>query len=108
MSPTPSPLNPSQTVERIREIIVGRQTERLERLEQRVIRLETGVPPAAAAPAPTARLEDRIFAHEAQLEALKENVHRLATPPASKPNFACPSSARKPSGSPPRSSRSPP
>lgn len=80
MSPTSSPLNPSQTVERIREIIVGRQIERLERLEQRVIRLETGVPPAAAvaAPASTARLEDRIFAHEAQLEAIKENVHRLA------------------------------
>jgi hypothetical protein len=79
MSPTSSPLNPSQTVERIREIIVGRQIERLERLEQRVIRLETGAPPAAAAaPASTARLEDRIFAHEAQLEALKENVHRLA------------------------------
>ena len=79
MSPTSSPLNPSQTVERIREIIVGRQIERLQRLEQRVIRLETGVPPAAvAAPASTARLEDRIFAHEAQLEALKENVHRLA------------------------------
>jgi hypothetical protein len=79
MSPTSSPLNPSQTVERIREIIVGRQTERLERLEQRVIRLESTAPaPAAAAHVSTARLEDRIFAHEAQLEALKENIHRLA------------------------------
>ena len=71
MSPTPSPLNPSQTVERIREIIVGRH---LERLEQRVARIESG---GTAVPAVPARLEDRLFANEAQLEALKENVHRL-------------------------------
>ncbi len=71
MTPTPSPLNPSQTVERIREIIVGRH---LERLEQRVARIETvGV----SAPPPSSRLEDRLFANEAQLEALKENLHRL-------------------------------
>jgi hypothetical protein len=70
MSPIP-PLNPSQTVERIREIIVGRH---LERLEQRVVRLET-----TAAPAPVAsHLEDQLFANEARLEALKENVQRLA------------------------------
>ncbi len=70
MSATP-PLNPSQTVERIREIIVGRH---LERLEQRVVRLET-----TAAPAPVAsHLEDRLFANEARLEALKENVQRFA------------------------------
>lgn len=76
MSPTSSPLNPSQAVERIREIIVGRH---LERLEQRVARLEsTGVPAAAAAAAPpNALLEDRLFANEARIEALKENVHRL-------------------------------
>lgn len=72
MSPTPSPLNPSQAVERIREIIVGRH---LERLEQRVARLETtGVP---AAPLATAHLEDRIYSTEARLEALKENVQRF-------------------------------
>lgn len=72
MSPTPSPLNPSQAVERIREIIVGRH---LERLEQRVARLETtGVP---AAPLATAHLEDRIHSTEARLEALKENVQRF-------------------------------
>ena len=71
MSPTPSPLNPSQTVERIREIIVGRH---LERLEQRVARIESGGVAAAVAPS---RLEDRLFANEAQLEALKENLHRL-------------------------------
>lgn len=71
MSPTPSPLNPSQTVERIREIIVGRH---LERLEQRVARIETA---GIATPSASSRLEDRVFANEAQLEALKENVHRL-------------------------------
>ncbi|MBK1882976.1 hypothetical protein JIN85_11155 [Luteolibacter pohnpeiensis] len=38
MSPEPTPLNPSQAVERIREIIVGRH---LERLEERVARLES-------------------------------------------------------------------
>jgi hypothetical protein len=75
MSPTPpTSINPSQAVERIREIIVGRH---LERLEQRVARLEsTGVPAAAASPS-TALLEDRLFANEARIEALKENVHRL-------------------------------
>ncbi len=71
MSPTPSPLNPSQTVERIREIIVGRH---LERLEQRVARLETT---GAPAPAATSHLEDRLYSHEARLEALKENVQRF-------------------------------
>lgn len=70
MSPTP-PLNPSQTVERIREIIVGRH---LERLEQRVVRLETTATPAPVTP----HLEDRLYANEAHLEALKENVQRFA------------------------------
>jgi hypothetical protein len=70
MSPTPSPLNPSQTVERIREIIVGRH---LERLEQRVVQLESsGLPPAAAST--NREVEDRIYAQEARLEALKEKV----------------------------------
>lgn len=77
MTPTPPPLNPSQAVERIREIIVGRH---LDRLEQRVARLETtGSPAPAQATAPTKHLEDRLFAHEAQLEALKDNVHRFVT-----------------------------
>ncbi len=75
MSPTSSPLNPSQAVERIREIIVGRH---LERLEQRVARLETNGPSSAATVSPpTALLEDRLFASEARIEALRENVHRL-------------------------------
>lgn len=74
MSPNSSPLNPSLAVERIREIIVGRH---LDRLEQRVARLEsTGIPAAAASPS-NPLLEDRLFANEARLEALKESVHRL-------------------------------
>ncbi|MES2440600.1 MAG: hypothetical protein V4584_16150 [Verrucomicrobiota bacterium] len=72
MSSSPSPLNPSQTVERIREIIVGRH---LERLEQRVARLETTGSPV---PAVATHVEDRLYANEARLEALKENVQRLA------------------------------
>lgn len=75
MSPTPSSLNPSQTVEKIREIIVGRH---LERLELRVARLETGSPTASQAPPATARLEDRIYTHEARLEALQQNVKQLS------------------------------
>ena len=70
MTTTQPPLNPSQAVERIREIIVGRH---LERLEHRVARLEsTGNMPVAAP-----HVEDRLFAHEARLEALQENVSRL-------------------------------
>jgi len=74
MTSTSPTFNPSQTVEKIREIIVGRH---LERLELRVIQLETSVPnPAAVAPSIT-QLEDRIVAHEARLEALQQNVCRL-------------------------------
>jgi len=71
-SPSPT-FNPSQTVERIREIIVGRH---FERLEQRVARLETHGVPAPAGSA--THLEDRLFANEAQIEALKENVERFS------------------------------
>jgi hypothetical protein len=74
MPPTPSPLNPSQAVERIREIIVGRH---LERLETRVAQLESGGPAPAHAPPP--HVEDRILASEAKLEALQDNLHRLVT-----------------------------
>ena len=71
MSPYSPPLNPSQTVERIREIIVGRH---LERLEQRVAMLETGVPPTSAA-SPT--LDQRFSPNHETLAALKDNVERL-------------------------------
>ena len=67
----PSPLNPSQAVERIREIIVGRH---LERLEQRVASLECG---PALAPLPS-QWEDRLCTSEARLEALQQSVQRLA------------------------------
>ncbi len=73
MSPTPPTLNPSQTVERIREIIVGRH---LERLEGRVARLESA--PAVATPlAQHPIFEDRLLITEAKVEALQEHVHRL-------------------------------
>lgn len=71
MSPSPTPTNPSQAVERIREIIVGRH---LEKLEQRVAGLES----MSARHTPAAAWEDRLFAGEARLEALQENVRRLA------------------------------
>jgi hypothetical protein len=72
MSPTPPTLlNPSQAVERIREIIVGRH---LDKLEQRVARLESGVSPQSALPS---QWEDRLCTSEARLEALQESVQRL-------------------------------
>lgn len=74
MSPTPPTLNPSQTVERIREIIVGRH---LERLEGRVARLESQ-PPAAVKTAPRPDIfEDRLLITEARVEALQDHVHRI-------------------------------
>jgi hypothetical protein len=74
MSPTPpSPLNPSLAVERIREIIVGRH---LEKLEQRVARIEsTGPPSHGQIPS---QWEDRLCTNEARLEALQHTVQRLA------------------------------
>jgi hypothetical protein len=72
MSPYSSTFNPSQAVERIREIIVGRH---LERLEQRVARLEvTATPHHPVASLPP---DGRLTINETPLEALKENVHRL-------------------------------
>jgi len=70
MSPTPPTLNPSQAVERIREIIVGRH---LERLEHRIVRLEQNPTPAGSSSSP---IEDRMLAAEAKLEALRENLNR--------------------------------
>jgi hypothetical protein len=70
MTPAPSPLNPSQAVERIREIIVGRH---LERLEQRVERLESGGQGGLMPP----QLEDRLCTNEARLEALQQSLQRI-------------------------------
>jgi hypothetical protein len=64
-------MNPSLAVERIREIIVGRH---LERLENRVIRLESGNLRETSG---QISLDDRLHATEARLEALKENVQRI-------------------------------
>lgn len=75
MSPTPPTLNPSQTVERIREIIVGRH---LEKLEVRVARLESQPASAAAIPTPIPDIfEDRLLSTEARVEALQDHVHRI-------------------------------
>jgi hypothetical protein len=71
MSTATSPPNPSQAVERIREIIVGRH---LERLELRVARLESKSPGGQV---PT-QWEDRLCTSEARLEALQHSLQRLA------------------------------
>lgn len=67
----PTPLNPSQAVERIREIIVGRH---LEKLEERVARLES----SAGHGSMPATWEERLCTGEARLEALQQSVQRLA------------------------------
>jgi chaperonin cofactor prefoldin len=75
MSPTPPTLNPSQTVERIREIIVGRH---LEKLEGRVARLEAQPAPALNKPAVIPDIfEDRLLIAEARVEALQDHFHRI-------------------------------
>lgn len=71
MSNHPTQINPSQAVERIREIIVGRH---LERLEARIERLET---PHWQGP-PGSANEDRMIAAEARLEAMQDNIQRFA------------------------------
>ena len=73
MTPESSAPNPSRTVERIREIIVGRQ---LDRLEQRLARLEhTG--PASPSHAPGWD-DERLLQAEARVEALQQSVQRLS------------------------------
>lgn len=75
MSPSPPTLNPSQTVERIREIIVGRH---LEKLEGRIVPL--GLLPAHGVTKPAGCgeiFEDRLLITEARVEALQDHVHRF-------------------------------
>lgn len=75
MSATPATLNPSQTVERIREIIVGRH---LEKLEGRVARLESRPVPAVPQPASAPHIfEDRLLSTEARVEVLQDQVQRI-------------------------------
>jgi hypothetical protein len=71
MSPSSSPTNPSQAVERIREIIAGRQ---FERLEQRLARLESMEPLGSQVSVPW---EERLCTSEARLEALQHSLQRL-------------------------------
>lgn len=71
MSPNTQIPSPSHAVERIREIIVGRQ---LDRLEQRVALLEQTIPGDAAA----WTCEPRLEAVEAQVEAIQDRLHRLS------------------------------
>ena len=70
MSPEAPPLNASQAVERIREIIVGRH---LERLEQRLARLEASDAPVVSYP----QLDERVLLAEARVEALQHSVSRF-------------------------------
>lgn len=63
-----SQTSPSQTVERIREIIVGRH---LEKLETRVHRLESSQ-------AGHQHQDERFSAYEAQLESLRSSIRRIA------------------------------
>jgi hypothetical protein len=70
MSPQ-SPTHPSQAVERIREIIVGR---RLDHLENRLARIEAHDPRPGDDPA----VDHRLTAAEAQLESLRDHVRKLA------------------------------
>ena len=72
MSPAPPSLNPSQTVERIREAIVGRRIEKSE---------GGPTPPPLPDVSSPARygdiLEDRLLLMEARVEALQGHVHRI-------------------------------
>lgn len=73
MHKSPPPINPSQAVERIREIIVGRH---LERLEQRIHHLEASV--SSQEHADVSTFEDRLLAGEARLEALQDQISRIS------------------------------
>ncbi|MFT3990628.1 MAG: hypothetical protein QM680_04380 [Luteolibacter sp.] len=73
MQSSPPSINPSQAVERIREIIVGRH---LERLEQRISKLEAPTPSRSAVDLTS--IEDRIVSGEARLEALQAQVVRIS------------------------------
>jgi hypothetical protein len=78
MIPISPPPNPSQAVERLREIIVGRQ---FEQFEQRLRRLEIAGPPTGLNSATSEDFDDRLSANEAlmeaRLEAMHENMQQL-------------------------------
>lgn len=72
MIPISPPPNPSQAVERLREIIVGRQ---FEQFEQRIRRLEIAGPPTGLNSATSEDFDDRLSASEALMEARFESMH---------------------------------
>jgi hypothetical protein len=72
MIPISPPPNPSQAVERLREIIVGRQ---FEQFEQRLRRLEIAGPPTGLNSATSEDFDDRLSANEALMEARFESMH---------------------------------
>jgi hypothetical protein len=72
MIPISPPLNPSQAVERLREIIVGRQ---FELFEQRIRRLEIAGPSAGLTSATSEDFDDRLSASEALMEARFQSMH---------------------------------
>jgi hypothetical protein len=72
MIPISPPLNPSQAVERLREIIVGRQ---FDQFEQRIRRLEIAGPSTGLTSATSEDFDDRLSANEALIEARFESMH---------------------------------
>lgn len=72
MIPISPPPNPSQAVERLREIIVGRQ---FEQFEQRIRRLEIAGPSTGLNSATSEDFDDRLSASEALMEARFESMH---------------------------------
>jgi len=74
MPPTPPDTNPSRQVERIREILVGRQMERVER---RLEQLETGLRPLPTRPLDDVfeiRLAGFEQRHELKLQELRDEI----------------------------------
>ncbi len=72
MIPISPPPNPSQAVERLREIIVGRQ---FEQFEQRIRRLEIAGPSTGLTSATSEDFDDRLSANEALMEARFQSMH---------------------------------
>ena len=72
MIPISPPLNPSQAVERLREIIVGRQ---FDQFEKRIRRLEIAGPSTGLTSATSEDFDDRLSANEALIEARFESMH---------------------------------
>ena len=72
MIPISPPPNPSQAVERLREIIVGRQ---FDQFEKRIRRLEIAGPSTGLTSATSEDFDDRLSANEALIEARFESMH---------------------------------